>query len=773
MAMSKKKKFNAPPEVGDTPHQPNIVFPPRTFGKTKTTSRPFLKSWFTDYSWIHYDETADSAFCHVCIRAYNRGCISDKNLEPRFISEGYTNWKEAIRHGRGFPGHEDSKCHRQAVESMEVLPKTTVDIGESLSADHASEKAVARQALMKILSNVRFLARQALPLRGDKEGERNSNFNQLYLLRAEDNPFLHDWMKRRADKYTSKDIQNEMMKIMALRVLRDIASQIRSADFFTIMVDEATDVSNVSQLVLCIRWVDENLCAHEEFIGLHALDVANANTIVKVIKDVLLRMNISLKRCRGQCYDGCSTMKGEKKGVAKQIKDEEPKALLTHCFTHSLNLAVGDAIKASKIMKNALETTHEITKLIKKSPKRDSKLKDIKTAVETEEENSENTKNISITLLCPTRWTVRAKSLRSIVENFDDLKTLWDWSLDNCSDTEMKARIRGVSVNMRTFDYIYGAFLGELILGHSDNLSKTLQNPKLSAADGRCVADATVKTLKTIRDDNSFDLFWEKVLKHAQRLGVDDPKLPRRRNQPKNLTDYFGYGTAEEVQHATTKDMYRKHYFEAFDMVVNCIEERFEQQDYQTYSLLEQLLLKAANSESYNEELSDVLAFYCGDFDENRLKSQLQTFSSNFPKIEMEDVTFCDIIIYLQKLSPGMKSLLSQVIRLAKLILVSAATNATSERSFSAMRRAKSYLQSTMGQMRLNNIMVLHVHKERTDGLNMVEVANDFVDGCDSRQQHFGHFQETDKRRINIPVKSVSSQTMKVPVKSPTVEKSS
>ena len=69
----------------------------------------------------------------------------------------------------------------------------------------------------------------------------------------------------------------------------------------------------------------------------------------------------------------------------KQIKLEEPNTLLTHCFTHSLNLAVGKAIKVSKVMKNSLETTFEITKLTKKLPKRDGKVKDIKTAIEQEE----------------------------------------------------------------------------------------------------------------------------------------------------------------------------------------------------------------------------------------------------------------------------------------------------------------------------------------------------------------------------------------------------
>ena len=77
---------------------------------------------------------------------------------------------------------------------------------------------------MKILSNVQFLARQALPLQGDKAIETNSNFNQLYYLQAEDKPFLNDWMKQKGGKYKSSDIQNEMMKVMALQVLREIAA---------------------------------------------------------------------------------------------------------------------------------------------------------------------------------------------------------------------------------------------------------------------------------------------------------------------------------------------------------------------------------------------------------------------------------------------------------------------------------------------------------------------------------------------------------------------
>jgi hypothetical protein len=75
-----------------------------------------------------------------------------------------------------------------------------------------------------------------------------------------------------------------------------------------------------------------------------------------------------------------------------------------------------------------------------------------------------------------------------------------------------------------------------------------------------------------------------------------------------------------------------------------------------------------------------------------------------------------------------------------KLLLVMPATNATSERSFSALRRVKTYLRSSMGQMRLNNLMVLHVHKDLTDALDLNEVGNEFVGNKEVRMRLFGKF---------------------------------
>ena len=192
--------------------------------------------------------------------------------------------------------------------------------------------------------------------------------------------------------------------------------------------------------------------------------IIDAETLTSVIQDTYLRLNICLQRLRRPCYNGASNVRGTKSGAAKRISDIEPRALYTHCYGHSLNLAASDVMRNIKIMQDALDTTHEITKFIKNSPCREGIFKRMKG-------NLPGMCSTGIRVLCPTRW---ADALTSILQNFVALQETWEEAVEVVCDTEMKVRIHGVSAAMKTFDYLFGAMLGEIILRHSDNLSRTL-----------------------------------------------------------------------------------------------------------------------------------------------------------------------------------------------------------------------------------------------------------------------------------------------------------
>ena len=97
--------------------------------------------------------------------------------------------------------------------------------------------------------------------------------------------------------------------------------------------------------------------------------------------------------------------------------------------------------------------------------------------------------------------------MKSILDNYNVLLELWTELLERVKDTELKARVQGVAVQMMKFDYFFGFSLGLLILCHSDNLNKTMKKAHISAAEGQVVAAMTVSTLKSLCNDASFELF--------------------------------------------------------------------------------------------------------------------------------------------------------------------------------------------------------------------------------------------------------------------------
>ena len=168
----------------------------------------------------------------------------------------------------------------------------------------------------------------------------------------------------------------------------------------------------------------------------------DTETLTSVAKDVLCRLNLPLCKHCGQCCDGASSMRGAGFGVAKRIVDEKLRGVYIHCYGHSVNLAVNDAVKTSKTLQNALETTHEVTKLIKYSPHREEVFHNLKA-------NSPTDQSPGIRLLCPTCWTVQADALAGIISNYETLLNTWEECVDLVKDTESKARIIGVHAQMK------------------------------------------------------------------------------------------------------------------------------------------------------------------------------------------------------------------------------------------------------------------------------------------------------------------------------------
>ena len=83
---------------------------------------------------------------------------------------------------------------------------------------------------------------------------------------------------------------------MAKQVLSKKLEWIRSSNFFGIIADEYTDISNKELLSMCFRWI-EDLRVHEDFVGYYELPDIKNDTIVTAIKNYLIRMQFFTQIC--------------------------------------------------------------------------------------------------------------------------------------------------------------------------------------------------------------------------------------------------------------------------------------------------------------------------------------------------------------------------------------------------------------------------------------------------------------------------------------------
>ena len=155
---------------------------------------------------------------------------------------------------------------------------------------------------------------------------------------------------------------------------------------------------------------------------------------------------------------------------------------------------------------------------------------------------------------------------------------------------------------------------------------------------------------------------------------------------------------------------------------------------------MQELILKAFNKEDFSKELEAVTDFYDSDFERFNLESQLQLLHQiglKFKEQNHKRFTIQDVITLMQKLPRAHKNMIPEVLTLMKLILVSPATNAVSERSFSALKRLKTACRSTMSDPRLNNLMTLHINRAILP--STVDIANEFIDRSEYRKFVFGN----------------------------------
>ncbi|KAF0296816.1 hypothetical protein FJT64_018062 [Amphibalanus amphitrite] len=211
--------------------------------------------------------------------------------------------------------------------------------------------------------------------------------------------------------------------------------------------------------------------------------------------------------------------------------------------------------------------------------------------------------------------------------------------------------------------------------------------------------------------------------------------MPRRRKVPARL------GGGEVHADGDPRALYRRQYYELLDLLIGQLEERFDQPGFLVLQLVERLIESAAAGQAspVPAELRDL---YGADLNLPRLETQLKLLTTIVNDDGDCGQNLNGIVQTLQSASESggevFRRLMSEVITLVRIYLTVPVSTATAERTFSTLRRTKTYLRTTMGQVRLNSAMLCTTHRERVDQLDVGAIAQQFVAVNDRRRGFFG-----------------------------------
>ena len=129
--------------------------------------------------------------------------------------------------------------------------------------------------------------------------------------------------------YHSTTIQNELIDICGETILKKVVSEIKDATYFFILAYEATDISNIEQIPIVIRFVDDSSVIRETFLGFSECNEGmSGEAISKEILETVADFGLDMNCCRGQGYDGAGNMAGKCSGAAARIQAVSQKLLI-------------------------------------------------------------------------------------------------------------------------------------------------------------------------------------------------------------------------------------------------------------------------------------------------------------------------------------------------------------------------------------------------------------------------------------------------------------
>lgn len=640
--------------------------------------RKFNHFWLDQYApWLVYSSRLKGALCKHCVLFPPvQGTV--KGVLGSFMIRPHLKFKDIHEDCRK---HHDSHYHKSATSAAkQFLENVPVDI--QLQNSHQKMVDENKEILTSILSCVVFCGTHDLPLRGKKGDE--GVFYDLMSLKIDSGD---ERLRGHLDKchknaaYTSPKIQNELIALCGETIKDEIMNDVKKAKAYSIMADETADISGKEQLSLGLRFFDESQeKVREEFMGFVELKAQDAQSIAEAIDTFILRQNLPPENCVGLGFDGCSTMAGKEGGVQAILRKKYKRALYFHCSSHKLNLVVNDASKLAEI-RNSIGTVKDIISFFRESPGRRSAAP-------------------NLTKLCETRWSEKYKSIRKFSLEFPVVvKALEKLSTEGNYNTRKTAYQLHSAVTKPSF------VIALLIIAKYSALLEPVVNVLQSKSADLVMVKNHINQIVNVlqKDREEVDQITNEILEKASVVAdqidieIAIPRLAgkqQHRNNPPSSTINEYWKRALIIPY--------------LDSLQSSLNDRFSEDNYAAFSLTK--LHPSSMLEIGIQELKNIAKRFMEFYGLEEIEGELDLWfnlwkNKKLSKESLKEVEIVDLYTETNLFYPSIKQALL-------ILLAIPATTATVERSFSTLRRVKTWLRSTMGEERLSGLCLMSVHRK-------------------------------------------------------------
>ena len=397
-----------------------------------------------------------------------------------------------------------------------------------------------------------------------------------------------------------------------------------------------------------------------------------------------------------------------KKGLAGRILKINPKALYTHCFSHRLNLAVCNSCNVLMV-RNVMDNIRKVTEFFNYSIPRLSVL------TKYIEKHFPELKGGKLKDPCKTRWIERIHALDSFLKEFlaicEALEEIKDSRGTSASDAASLLKL------IKNFEFIVALIVTQSVFSNTYIVTRMLQN---SMIDVKCAIDLIHSLLRVFSDlrsniDASHNELYNKALVLAEKADVEE--CARRTVNRQNYRD--------NAPSTTTSDHFKKVItIPVIDHVEMALKDRFNEDTMvilNGLSVIPKCVVDSLNNGkdqmSWRERFKKFTDFYNQDFPSPLAIDGECEMWETYWKAQTE---LPDNLSSTLKSIPNLEKIFVNIFVALKLLATSPVTSCGCERSFSALRRLKTWQRSTMTEERLNGLALMQIHRDHVPDIQEV-----------------------------------------------------